>query len=162
MKKDGLTRFTKLLLDVLFYVGILVTLSLPASVRLLIEWASGSGKDSPFGYLSGGIGQHYVEAVVLYFFLGIAAILIIWELRKMFKTVLQQTPFVMDNVRSLHRMAKISLLVVILAIIRSVVYMTIAMLVVILVFVIAGLFSEVLSRVFEEAINYKEENDLTI
>lgn len=162
MKKDRLTKITKLLLDFLFYAGIVVTLSLPASVRFLIDWASGNGKDSPFGYLSGGIGQHYMEAVVIYFFLGIAAILIIWELRKMFKTVLQQTPFVMDNVKSLHKMAKISLLVVILAIIRSVVYMTIAMFVVILVFVIAGLFSEVLSRVFEEAINYKEENDLTI
>lgn len=80
----------------------------------------------------------------------------------MFGTVLKQQAFVMDNVRSLHRMAKISLLIVILAIIRSAIYMTIAMLVVILVFVIAGLFSQVLSRVFEEAINYKEENDLTI
>ncbi len=162
MKKDTLTKFTKYLLDFLFYAGIVVTLSLPVSIRFLIEWASGDGKDSPFGYLSGGIGQHYVEAVVIYFFLGIAATLIIWELRKMFKTVLQQNAFVMDNVKSLHKMAIISFGVAILAIIRSAVYLTIAMMVVVLVFVIAGLFSEVLSRVFEEAIIYKEENDLTI
>ena len=40
--------------------------------------------------------------------------------------------------------------------------MTVAMGVVILVFVIAGLFSKVLACVFEQAVQYKEENDLTI
>lgn len=34
--------------------------------------------------------------------------------------------------------------------------------VVILVFVIAGLFSKVLAGVFEQAVSYKQENDLTI
>ena len=80
----------------------------------------------------------------------------------MFATVLRQNAFVTENVKSLHKMAKISLAIVLLSIIRILVYTTIAMLVVILVFIIAGLFSEVLSRVFEEAINYKEENELTI
>ena len=37
-----------------------------------------------------------------------------------------------------------------------------AVMVIILVFVIAGLFSLVLSRVFDQAISYKLENDLTI
>lgn len=37
-----------------------------------------------------------------------------------------------------------------------------AMLVIILVFIIAGMFSKVLAMVFEEAVRYKEENDLTI
>lgn len=45
---------------------------------------------------------------------------------------------------------------------RCVVYLTIAMLVIILVFIIAGMFSKVLAMVFEEAVRYKEENDLTI
>jgi hypothetical protein len=31
-----------------------------------------------------------------------------------------------------------------------------------LVFIIAGMFSKVLAMVFEEAVRYKEENDLTI
>ena len=35
-------------------------------------------------------------------------------------------------------------------------------LVIILVFIIAGMFSKVLAMVFEEAVRYKEENDLTI
>ena len=34
--------------------------------------------------------------------------------------------------------------------------------IIILVFFIAALFSQVLADVFEKAVNYKEENDLTI
>ena len=162
MKKDNLTKMTKLLLDFMFYAGIVVTVTLPLTVRFAMQWISGRVADAPLVHLHWGIGQYYVATVVIYFFLGVAALLLIWELRKMFGTVLKQKAFVQENVKSLHKMAKISLAIVVLSVIRSAVYMTIAMLVVILVFVIAGLFSEVLSRVFEEAINYKEENDLTI
>ena len=162
MRKDGLTKLTKLLLDVMFYAGILVTVTLPLTVRFAMEWIAQRGADAPLVHLHWGIGEYYVATVVIYFFLGIAALLLIWELRKMFQTVLKQNAFVMENVKSLHKMAKISLAIVVLSLIRTAVYLTIAMLVVILVFVIAGLFSEVLSRVFEEAINYKEENELTI
>ena len=49
-----------------------------------------------------------------------------------------------------------------MSIVRCIDYVTMAMLVVILVFIIAGLFSKVLSFVFEEAVGYKEENDFTI
>jgi hypothetical protein len=45
---------------------------------------------------------------------------------------------------------------------RLFIYLTPAVLVVILVFVIAGLFSKVLARVFDKAVTYKLENDLTI
>jgi hypothetical protein len=37
-----------------------------------------------------------------------------------------------------------------------------ATLVLVLVFIIAGLFSLVLSQVFDQAVTYKQENDLTI
>ena len=49
-----------------------------------------------------------------------------------------------------------------MSLVRCVICFTIAMAVVILVFLIAGLFSRVLANVFEEAVRYKEENDMTI
>ena len=67
-----------------------------------------------------------------------------------------------ENVRSLHKMANWSFFIVLMSVVRTIVYLTIAMLVVILVFTIAGLFSKVLAYVFEEAVRYKKENDLTI
>ncbi len=149
LKKQNLTKGTKYFLDFMFYCGILVTASLPLSVKWIGQYVE-------------AVRVHYGELVIIYFVLGIAALVIIRELRKIFATVLREDCFVEDNVQSLHKMAKWSFFIVLLSVVRSIVYLTIAMLVVILVFTIAGLFSEVLASVFEEAVRYKEENDLTI
>ena len=45
---------------------------------------------------------------------------------------------------------------------RLFIYLSPSVLIVILVFVIAGLFSKVLAGVFDKAVAYKLENDLTI
>lgn len=92
MMKETLIKLTKYLLDFMFYAGIVVTASLPITIK----------------------------------------------------------------------MCKWSFFIVLMSIVRTIVYVTPAMLVVILVFTIAGLFSKVLSFVFEEAVGYKEENDFTI
>ncbi len=147
--KDKITVFTKIILDIMFYGGILVTLSLPYTIHLI------------GGYLE-NYKEHYAELVVIYFILGILALFIIRELRKMFKTVLKDDCFVKENVLSLQKMSVYSFFIVMVSIIRTIVYLTPAMLVVILVFSIAGLFSRVLSMVFDRAIDYKQETDLTI
>ena len=148
-RKRRLTVFTKYFLDFMFYAGILVTISLPLS----IHWI---GRYFPW------LEQHYWALLAIYFILGIAAILLIHELRKIFRTVLARNCFVTENVNSLRRMGNVSFFIVAMSLIRCIVYLTIAMAVVILVFIIAGLFSKVLAYVFEEAVRYKEENDMTI
>ena len=45
---------------------------------------------------------------------------------------------------------------------RFLLYFTPSVAIIILVFIIAGLFSKVLSQVFDKAVTYKQENDLTI
>jgi len=143
------TKVTKFLLDFMFFGGILVTASLPWSIRWI-------GQQLP------KLIWHYEESVIIYFVLGIAAEKLLWELRKIFKTVLVGNCFVRENVVSLQKMGNWSFFIALMAGVRSVVYMTIAMGVVILVFLIAGLFSKVLSFVFEQAVDYKEETDWTI
>lgn len=149
MKKETLIKLTKCILDFMFFGGIAVTVTLPLSIKWLEQYIE-------------KIQGHYGELVIIYFVLGIAAVKIIWELRKIFKTVIDKNCFVPENVVSLDKMSKWSFFIVVMSIVRSVVYVTIAMAVVILVFTIAGLFSKVLSFVFEEAVGYKEENDFTI
>ena len=80
----------------------------------------------------------------------------------MFCTVLADDCFRMDNVVSLRRMGNYSFLIAAVTCFRAFMYLTPAIFVVFLVFVIAGLFSKVLSQVFEKAVIYKQENDLTI
>ena len=149
MKKETLIKITKYFLDVMFCLGIILTLTLPWSLKWI-------------GTYIPRVAENYQEIVIIYFVLGLAALAIIRELRKMFKTVLNKDCFVRDNVISLNKMFKWRLFIVAFSLVRCVVYLTVAMSVVILVFVIAGLFSKVLAFVFEEAIEFKEENDLTI
>ena len=106
--------------------------------------------------------EHYLPAVIIFVILGVLALLLVNELRKMFGTVLAENCFVPENVASLRRMGDLSFFIAAMSAVRCVVYLTIAMLVIILVFIIAGMFSKVLAMVFEEAVRYKEENDLTI
>ena len=95
-------------------------------------------------------------------FRSVAAEKLLWELRKIFETVLEENCFVQANVISLRRMGNWSFFIALMAVVRSIVYLTVAMGVVILVFVVAGLFSKVLSLVFEQAVAYKEDTDLTV
>lgn len=148
-KKKNLTMWTKYLLDFMFYVGIVVTLTLPFSIKKIGEL---------FPYMV----EHYEETVIIYFVLGVSALVLLRELRRIFRTVLEENCFVRENVVSLNKMGNWSFFIALMSVVRSIVYMTIAMWVVICVFVIAGLFSKVLAYVFEQAVQYKEETDLTV
>lgn len=148
-KRKKLTAGTKYLLDFMFYMGILVTATLPLSVKLI-------GKVMP------QLVEHYEETVIIYFVLGVSACVLIRELRKIFRTVLNENCFVRENVESLRKMGNWSFFIALMSAVRSIVYATLAMAVIIFVFMIAGLFSKVLSYVFQEAVEYKEENDLTV
>ena len=149
MKRESLIKLTKYILDVMFFGGIAITATLPFTIKILGKYIE-------------HFGEHYGELVLIYFVLGIAAVVIIRELRRIFKTVLNKNCFVRENVVSLDKMCKWSFFIVLMSIVRSIVFLTAAMSVVILVFIIAGLFSKVLSYVFEQAIESKEENDFTI
>lgn len=153
MKKETICKITKLMLDVMFFGGILVTLSLPWSLKLVYNFLFIRQDMNP---------TEYREVVMIYFVLGILAILILGELRKMFRTVLNDDCFVKENVVSLQRMGTYSFIIAAVSLLRMILFLTVAMLVIVLVFVIAGLFSKVLAFVFDQAVTYKIENDLTI
>ena len=139
MHGEKLIRVTKLLLDVMFYSGIAVIVTLPLSLRYA--------------------GIYYSRAFQEYYAL---MIVIIGELRKMMRTVMQKNCFIYENVKSLEVMGITSAVIVLLFFLKCFFLPTPATFIVVLTFFIAGLFSEVLSFVFREAIRYKEENDLTI
>lgn len=149
MKRLNVTKITKWILDFMFYAGIAVLLTLPFSLKLI-------GNYFPHYQI------FYVPMLILFAVSGVFAILIIRELRQMFETVLREDCFVKRNVRSLKHMGSYSFCIALISVCRLMIVITPATLVIILVFVIAGLFSYVLASVFDQAITYKLENDLTI
>lgn len=149
MKEKKLIAFTKFCLDFMYYCGILVTATVPISFRFL-------------GTYYPNIGNNYIPMCIIFMLCGVLALIIIFHLRKMFKTVLEEDCFVEENVVSLKRMGTASFAITILTIFRLFFVITPATLAIIIVFFIAGLFSLVLAQVFAQAVAYKQENDFTI
>ena len=83
-----LAKWTKFLLDFMFYAGIVVTATLPFSLKWI-------------GTQLERVAENYKEAVIIYFVLGVSAIVLINELRKIFRTVLAEDCFVQENVASI-------------------------------------------------------------
>ncbi len=149
MSKSPLVRLTKLILDFMFYTGVVIC----ATVPLIFKQA---GK-----YFS-IFREFYLPFSIIFFIAGVFALVIVWELRTIFKTVIKEDPFVRENVRSLKRMGVSSFCITVMMLTRLLFVITPAALVLVAVFAIAGLFSLVLSQVFDQAVTYKQENDLTI
>ncbi len=144
-----LTKFTKFLLDFLFFTGIIVTVFVPLIITI-------------YGNYNTYFARNIPQLSIIFTCSGTLAVLIIRELRKMFRSVLADDCFIRENVSSLNRMGTYSFFIALITCLRLFLYLTPAVIVVIIVFVIAGLFSKVLSQVFDRAVTYKLENDLTI
>lgn len=150
MNQKRIVIFTKYLLNFMFYSGILVTVSLPYTLKL-------AGR-----YYSQDIADHYMFMVALFFLSGICGLIIVWQLKKMITTVTDRNCFVDSNTKSLKVMGRVAFIIALLFLVKMFIFPTPATFIIILTFFIAGIFSHVLSLVFSEAIRYKEENDLTI
>ncbi len=147
--KDKLTLFTKFLLDFMFYAGIVVIATLPLSIKF-------------YGRFNSYFAENYYSLCLLLFLSGVFAVLILQQLRNMFRSVINDDCFIRENVESLNKMSIYSFFIAVITSCRLFLYLTPSVCIVILVFVIAGLFSRVLAKVFDKAVTYKLENDLTI
>ena len=149
MSSSPLVRFTKFLLDFMFYTGIIVCATVPFSFKFVSRYYS-------------VFDDYYLQFCIIFMFAGVFALVILWELRRMFKTVITGDPFVKGNVTSLKRMGVCAFIISATMAARLIFVVTPAAMILALVFLVAGLFSIVLSLVFEQAVTYKQENDLTI
>ena len=147
--KDKLTVFTKYFVDICLMAAVLTWLSLPFSIYY-------------YGKYNTYFAKFYVPLLVLFLLTGALTVLSLRELHRMRQTVLRDDCFVTENVSSLKKMGTYSFLIAAITTGRLVLYLTPAVLVIIGVFLTAGLFSKVLAQVFDRAVHYKQENDLTI
>lgn len=150
MRNEKIVRATKLILDFMFFSGIMVVVTLPWTLNL-------AGR-----YYDAVILEQYVPMLLTLAVSGIFGILIVSQLRKMMETVVNGSCFVYENVKSLRLMTRFSLYITAAFLLEMFFVPTIAAVVIAVIFFVAALFSQVLSQVFGEAVRYKEENDLTI
>lgn len=148
--KNGLSGLVKYMLDTIFAGGLAIMVSLPVS----LEWC--------FDRYTWADRENYTFLLVFLFITGLLCLMIIWELRRMLVTLNQREPFKRENVSSLKNIAALALLISLAYVIKIVFYTSFLTIIIAMVFLIMGLFALILSEVFRQAVDVKEENDLTV
>lgn len=148
--EKGLSGYIKLLLDLVFIGGIAIFLSLPLCLKLV------------FDLITNTFDENYYFLLGFFYFTGIFAIILVYEMRKIFKNLNKGNPFIIENVKSLKSMAKASFIISVSYVVKIFFYPSILTIIMAMVFLILGLFLLILAEVFHQAVIVKEENDLTI
>ena len=150
LDKKGLSGFVGKLLDLVFIGGICIYIGLPTVLKLYLQTFQDNKRE-----------QYYFLLFFLYF-TGLFCLWIIFEMQRIFKTLNRRNPFMMDNVISLKRMSTAAFIITAAYIIKIIFYTSLLTIVIAMIFIIAGLFLVILAEVFRQAVEFKEENDLTI
>lgn len=152
MRRAYLPKMLNYLMIVLIGFNIISLVALPWLVSRYLDYA--------FTYT----GTPFVRGYFLFvlYVSGILALVVLYELRRIFKSVVDNTPFIHRNVTSLKRIGLASVIIGIVFVTKAYFFTTFLTAIVIFVFFMASLFCFVLADVFEEAIQHKQENDLTI
>jgi len=150
MEKNRIRHLiTKILVDIMFFGGIIATIAVPFIMPWLLRF-TGVSYDQRLTYTLIFIGS------------GICATYIMCQLRRMFKTLVGGNPFVVQNVSSLRKCAVASALIALIFVIRLVMWFTIAASIVVVVFAMLSLFALTIKDLFKQAVIYKEETDWTV
>ena len=148
-KNSWVHYLTKILVDIIFFGGILICLALPYIVNILEKY---------YGYNSLRLFAFDIVLTPA----GLLAIYFIWQLKMIFKTLIGGNPFVPENVTCLRKMSVTCFLIAIVFFVRGVFYFTFELAAIVLVFVVGGLFCLTLKDIFKQSVSFKEENDLTV
>lgn len=151
MYGKGLTHYVaKVVVDVLLYFALAAAVAIPFTVKRLFFW---------IGYINPG----YLPVFTAVLFLsGICCVYILYHLKAMYKTLLVGNPFIESNVIHLRKIALACFITAVIYVIKSIILFTFASLVIAFVFMVGCLFCLTLKDLFKQAINYKNENELTI
>ncbi|MCL2841982.1 MAG: DUF2975 domain-containing protein [Oscillospiraceae bacterium] len=150
MKKHSFVHYlTKILIDLMFYAGIVTCIVLPFLMPQALDFFSYSQE------------VRWLFTVVL-LAAGLCAIYILFQLKAIFKTLLVGDPFVYGNVSCLRKCGTASFLIALIFLVRMVFGVTLGAALVVAIFSLLGLFSFTLKDVFKQAVAFKEENDWTV
>jgi len=150
LDEKGLSGIVKRLLDLVFLGGIAIILTLP----ILLNWY--------MDRLKGYISEKYWFMLPFLYITGFLALFLVFELRRVFKTLNRKDPFRMDNVKSFKNMSISCFAISFCYAVKILFFNSFLTIILCMVFIIGGLFLLILAEVFRQAVIVKEENDLTI
>ena len=150
MEKPRVIHYlTKALLDLMFYGGLVALVALPFVLPLLMVF-------------TGASPRFQLAYTLILLSSGLCAVYIVYQLKRMFKTLLSGNPFVMQNVSCLRKCAVASALISLVFAVRLAFWFTIAASLIVVIFALLSLFSITIKDLFKQAVVYKEETDWTV
>lgn len=144
-----INKLTKVMVDIMFYGGIVCVALVPFLAKLI---------NASYGYE----GVKMIAFTLMLFFSGVCAVYILFNLKQMYKTLIGGNPFVKKNTACLKRMAVACGIITLIYVIKCFWMFSWATVVIVIVFSVGSLFCLTLKNIFDTAIEYKQENDLTI
>ena len=149
--RSNFIKIVKLMLDIFFITTIAFVFILPKIIPILTKLKIIS---IPTDFNS--------IFIFILFCSDITVCFVLYELRRIFKSIINNNPFTQGNINSLFRMGIASFLLAVFFVFKILIINTVLTYIVILILIVAGCFSFVLSELFREALRVKIENDLTI
>ena len=148
-KTNFINKLTKIVVDIFFYLGIITVISVPFVTPKLIKYLN--------------LNENLIMPTIITLLLsGACAVYLIFQLKRIFKTLAVGNPFVIKNTIYLKNMAIVAFIISLIYLFKLTYWFTPATVIIVLVFLVAGLFCLTLKDLFTQAIKYKEDNDLTI
>ena len=148
-QKSIVHYITKICIDILFYAGIVCCLLIPFSSGWLFNYFSVVDE-----------GALFVKVILM--LSGASAVYILWQMKVIFKTLMEGNPFIHANVSCLRKIALTSLFISFVYCVKMIFMPTISTIVIIAMFILACLLCLTLKDLFKQSIYYKDENDLTV
>jgi len=142
---------TKILVDIMFYGGIVCCLAVPLVLR-----------SSLLPLHEYGEGRYYLFYCIILIIAGSCCVYILWQLKIIFRSLSGGNPFVSENVSCLRKSGVASFLIALVFMIETLRFLLISAFFLVIIFALLGLFCLTLKDVFKQAIAYKEENDWTV
>lgn len=106
--------------------------------------------------------SNYIKILVILYSSGILALGIVNFTIKLLKNVNKNKPFSKDNVKLLRNISIFCLIIAVIYLIAIPIIKSVFTIILFMIFTIMGFMCNVLSGLFDKAIEYKEENELTI
>ena len=147
--EKSLSTIVKLLLKTIFILGLGVIIGLPVILRWYIE------------NFRVDINNYYPMLMLLYVS-GVTALYIVFKFVKLFKALEDNKPFIAENVEILKNISIGCLVIAVLYLIGIFIFNSVFVAVIFMIFTIAYFAFLILAELFRQAVQYKEENDLTI
>ena len=142
-----INKITGVLINILIFIGIVCILCIPLLLKVTIPYYN---------------GVIYYSYMAFLFISGIFTIYILYNIRRMYKTLFLGNPFVKENIKYLNNISISCMFITLIYFIKCFVVLTFATIIIVIVFAVGSPFCLTLKDIFKQAIYYKEENDWTV